>query len=207
MKSNCLKNLLTICICIGSVVSASAQIEVTAHASVELPVDELKWVFKPGTGAVVTVSKTKRYKKKGSAMGVSLGYTKFTPKQDMFFYLVNADEVGTIKYDDMKSYQLSLQYRWDFGITKQVEAFGGLELGYHYTKFGFESHDPYQSIDSDSFVGRIALAPKIGIHYMFNKQIGAYLQTRYLISMAKSDIHDDQFNVYWTNSVGVSLSF
>jgi len=187
--------------------SAKAQMEVAVHGSVEIPLDELKWVFKPGTGVVATISKTKRYKTKGSAIGGSIGYSKFSPKEDLFYYYVSDTEVGTIRYEDMVSYQAAIQGRWEIIIKKKIDLFCGLELGIHYTKTAFVSHDPFQSVDSDSFVGRYVAAPKAGVNYMLTKKLGAYFQTRLALSLAKSDIRDDQVNTYWTNSLGMLYRF
>jgi hypothetical protein len=191
----------------GISLSAAAQIEFSLQGSVELPVDELRWVFKPGTGVIATLSKIKKYKKKGSAFGVSFGYSKYVPKQDLFYYLVNTSEVGTIKYDQMKAYQLSAQFRKEYIIRKQIELFYGLEIGIYYIKYGFESQDAYQHINSSNFIGRYVLAPKAGINYQVNKQVGVFFQTRYMLNIAKTDDADDNINLYWANSLGVNYRF
>ena len=202
-----MKRYLIIAFCLtGMAISASAQWEFSAQATIDLPVDEMKWVFKPGTGMILTLSKTKKYKKRGSASGVSIGYSRQVPKQDIFYYLVN-DELAWIKYDKMTAYQLAYQFREDFIIKKKIELFVGGELGLYYTKYGYESHEPGHDINSSSFVGRLVAAPKAGINYQFTKSTGLFFQTKYAISIGKSDDSKDVINLHWINSVGANFRF
>lgn len=188
-------------------ISATAQYELSLQASYELPLDELRWVFKPGTGAIAIFSKTKTYKKKRSAFGIGVGYSRFVPKEKTFYYLVSQNEVGTISYENMNVYQLTGHLRRDIIIKKIYELFYGVECGYYYTQYGFVSQDPFHSINSSNFIGRIALAGKAGIGYPLSKNIGAFFQTRYLISMSPSNDGENTFNAYWANSLGVNLRF
>lgn len=189
--------------------TAHAQFEISTQGTFETILDELKWVYKPGSGFVLTLSKYEAYRKKrASSFGFNLGYSKYNVKQDLFYYLVNADEVGTIKYSDMQVFQFGVQLRRDYAIRKQVELYYGMEIGIYYTKYKYEAHDPYFDESSTNIVGRGAVSPKAGINYQFNERIGAFIQTRYLLTFAKSADAVNSKNVvnfYWVNSVGLNF--
>jgi hypothetical protein len=203
-----MKKFLIVIVCfVGIPMSAMAQYEFSIQGAFEKPTDKLKSVFKPGTGVVATFSKTKRYKNKGSAMGVSIGYSTFVPKQDIFRYTVDNSGDGSIRYDKMSVYQLSLQLRRDYIIDKKLDLFTGFELGLHYTKTGYEQHDPNHSTSSNSFVARVALAPKAGVNFQLTDHVGVFFQTRYLVSIGRLDFEDAVVNTFWTNSLGLNFRF
>lgn len=203
MKKLLIISASLLCLSIG----ATAQVELAVQGSYEMPIDEMKWAFKPGRGVIVTVSKTKEHRKKRSVLGVNVGFSKYVPKEDLFYYLVNDDELGTIRYKDMLVYQLSMHLRQDFILQKHIELFYGLELGYHYTKYGYESRDLYIIEDSYNFIGRGAIAARAGVNFPITEHAGAFLQTKYLVSIGASDDVDNVINVYWNNSVGLNFRF
>ena len=188
-------------------ISAAAQTEIAIQGSYEMPIDEMKWVFKPGQGVTLTLSKMKERRKKRSVIGLNVGFSKFVPKEDIFYYLVNEDELGTIRYKDMLVYQLGLHLRQDFILQEHIELFYGFEMGYYYTKYGYESRDPYIIEDSYNFIGRGAVAARVGVNFPITEHVGAFFQTKYLVSIGPSDDEDNIINVYWNNSAGLNFRF
>jgi len=197
---------LTIVVIMITVGPACAQWEFTPQVAFEQPYRDLKWIYNPTQTYGLVISKTDKYKKKREAYGGSLGYSRFTAKQDLFYYPVNENEFGTIKYDDYFIYKLDFSARRDFIVSKHFELFIGVEVGYHYVKYGYAAKDPY-SDDAGTFIqSHGALAPKTGITYAFNKNISASLQTRFTAALLLGETNNDEvISLFWSN--GVSLNF
>jgi hypothetical protein len=186
----------------------SAQMEIGVQTAYETPIDEMKWIFKPTQSFALTVMKTDKERRHRSAFGGSLGYARFTPKQDLFYYLVNDDELGTVHYSDYTIYRLAGNIRHDFILGKRIELSLGAELGYHYVKYSYQSDDAYISDGGTTIDSRVAAAPYGGVGLVLTKHISLSLQTRYLVTLsANGERKDDIVNVIWANSFGINFRF
>jgi hypothetical protein len=200
---------LTPVILIISISTSWAQVEIAAGASYELPLDELKWVYKPGKSYQLTISKTDRYKNKRTSWGINLGYASFVPKEALFYYLVNEDEIGTIAYENYNLYLLTVNARRDFILNKNIEIFLGTEFGLHYAQYGYVSDDSYIDEDATYVEGRGAVSPKAGITFTLTAHLSIFVQSRYNVSVGESNFtaSSNIFNYSWSNGVGVNLRF
>jgi hypothetical protein len=184
-----------------------AQVELSIQASHERALDELGDIYKPGINYMLSISKTDKYKKKRMAWGVILGFTKFHPKEDVFYYQVNETETGTIRYENYNVYQLSANVRRDFILIETLELFYGAEIGYHYVQYAFLSEDSFVIEDNSTVESRIACTPKVGAQFLLTKKLSAFLQTRYSLSMATGDAPGNFMNFFWSNGIGLTLRF
>lgn len=186
-----------------------AQLEISVQGNYEIPLDELKWIYKPGTGALLTISKTDKYKKKRTAFGGNIGFTRFNAKEDIFYYLLNGTDLGTVHYGNYDVYQLSLNYRRDFIINKSFELFMGAEFGYQYANYRYISHDSMIDEDGTTIEGRIGVSPKAGFNFVFSKNVSAFIQSRYTVSLITqpSDKTENIINYFLSTSIGLNFRF
>lgn len=202
-----MQKILIACLILMSVGTAQAQLEMSVQSSYELPIDELKWVYKPGLNNTLFISKIKTYKNKRTAFGGNLGFSSFQPKAEKFYYLVNEDEVGTITYGNYQALQLAVHGRRDFILNKSVELFVGLEVGIAYTKFTYVSDDPYISEDATTIHGRVLLTPRAGVNFIISNSISIFLCGRYAVSFASTDVPEDILNFSVAGAAGLNFRF
>ncbi|GAA5037136.1 hypothetical protein GCM10011506_33170 [Marivirga lumbricoides] len=206
------KFLLVISILLVWLINQSqAQVEINLSGAIEIPLDELSWIYNPGKSAQLAVSFLDEYKKRRSSWGINIGYSVATPKQEVFYFPYSIDNevfFGTISYSDMQSFQLSSNFRSDFILSKHIEFFLGAEVGYHYISSSYDS-DSYNDVSATSIIGRVAISPKTGFAFMLTDNIGLNLQTRYNISIiAGGEVDDSKIvSFFWSNGAGVTLRF
>ena len=182
-----------------------AQVELALHTAYEMPLDELKEIFRPAINYQLTVSNIDQYKNKRSSFGITLGYAKFISRQDEFYYQVNEDEYGTISYDPYHVIQLALAFRKDF-IFQRFELFVGADAGYQYTIYHYLSSDPYTTDDASYIVNRAMLAPKAGFNFLINNAVSIFASARFICSIGGAgDNQRDIVNTFVSPGLGVNF--
>jgi hypothetical protein len=202
-----MKNSLIAVLLLITVTTGWSQIDVSLQTNYEVPFDELKWVYKPGVNYLLSVSKTDKYKKKRTAWGGTLGYSSFKPKEDIFYYLVNENEIGTIAYEEYQTLQIFLHGRRDFILNKNLEFFIGADIGYIHAMFSYYSADAYIVEDATNIEGRLAIAPNLGLNFVLTDRLGVFIQSRYIASVAETDIQNNVLNYSLSGGVGLNLRF
>ena len=192
------------CLCLGN---CFAQTELSLHTTYEVPLDELKWIFKPANNYQLSISSIDKYKNKRTALGVALGYANFTPREEVFYYLVNEGELGTISYTDYQVVQVALSPRWDY-IFNRLELFFGAYLGYQYVIYGYESADSYQTEDAKNIVSRVLMAPKAGAAFLLSEHVAVFAHLRYNCSLGfGSGNKSDRLNYSLAPGMGLNFRF
>jgi hypothetical protein len=199
--------IITSLLLLNTIGAAWSQIEITLQSAYDMPIDELKWIYKPAMNNMLTFSWTDKTKRSRTAFGITAGYAVFQPKEDIFYYLVNEEEVGTITYEKYQTLQFSAQLRQDFRLTKTFEIFCGAELGYQYTSYAYISSDPYIYEDATTILGRYFAAPRLGVNLMVTEKFGFSVFSRYAVSIGNSDTEEDTVNHNIAAGAGLILRF
>jgi hypothetical protein len=193
-----------------------AQPELSVKIGNEIPMGELKWVYKNAPSISVSYSSLKYRRKVTQSFGVGLGFLQFKPKESFFYYLLNDKEYGTVSYSNYNVFQLFVPIRIDFLLSDKFELFGGLDFGYYYVFFEVEDKNKYIDEHSVTSDGKGSLAPKCGINYNLSPKIGINLQAKYnaYFSLGTSDAGSTNynsnlggFNQFFSTQIGSYIRF
>lgn len=168
-------------------VSASAQIKVNVGGGLALPMGDFGDGFKMGYGVNVG---GKYMLNEKMAVGASLGYFMFTPK----------DEVEGI---DVKFSMMPIvgNFTYYFG-TEGFKPYAGADLGFYMWKFKQEGEFmgiPFDVEDNGSDIG---FAPIVGFEYGFSDKLALDVNAKYNYVMTEGEA-----STYVGINVGVSYSF
>jgi hypothetical protein len=181
-----------------------AQLEFSASALTDTFQDELKHIYKPGHTYLFSLGVNDREKNKRFTLTGNLGYGRYTPKADTFPTIIARNEIfGYDTYSDYQVLQFTLGLRRDFILSRHLELYVGMEMGYHFTSY---RHTTYKGNvrDSDRFVeSRLPLIPFAGISIPIHR-FCLFAQSQYNFSADRSTDNDRNFfNRIWSNGVGI----
>jgi hypothetical protein len=142
-------------------------------------------------------------------MNLSLGYHNYKPKQDTFYYQATATEYGKVSYQNFPVYSFYLGLTYNFPVSDQLKIYGGFNLGAYYTHFVFRATDFAVDDNEDLHEEDVYLAPRIGVAYMINNNIGIGLEGKYNLFAPTGDkrYNDRVGTLYNSYSVGVRLIY
>lgn len=192
------------------------QSEISLKTSYEIPLGELKWIYKPNMSYLLSYSKLNEKRGKSTSVGVGIGYLSLKPKQDTFYYLLSEDEYGTAKYSNYTLIQLLGLFQWNYEVSKKAEFFWGVDAGYYYIRYEYEDKNTFVHTDGSRTEGKGAIGPKIGFTYKLSKNFGLQYLTKYntYFSLGTTDSNSayynsnlGEFDFLWTNQLGVFLRF
>lgn len=187
---------LTFALALFCQVQISAQHEVSFKIGHEMPMGELRWVYNSAPSLSAGYSFLREGNKTNQSMGIGIGLFQFKPKEEIFYYLLDEEEYGTISYSNYKFFQLFIPFRIDYLIGDKLEIFGGVDLGYYYVSYRYENKNNFVSENSTNIEGKGAIAPKCGVNYNLSDKIGFTLQAKYnaYFSLGSSDQRSASFN-------------
>ncbi len=201
--------IITLCFALTLVSVASfGQLEISAGSSYEIPLGEMRDVYKGSPAYQLGFLKSHQYKKKRNSWGVLLGYASLTPRADTLYYEVetnNGIEYGAIHYENYVAYQLMFTGRYDILLSKKMEFFYGYDMGLHYTKFAYQLQGPYTAEDASEIIARIALSPKLGMSVELTKFVYLSVFGKYTISVGDTEDKKNIVNQYL--GAGAALGF
>ena len=192
------------------------QSEIAAKIGYEIPRGELKWIYKPAISYSVSYARIKAGDNSQASAGVRLGFFQFKPKEDIFYYLYGKDDYGTISYSKYTVLQLVIPFRMDFYIGKSLELSLGLDGGYNYVRYEYESRNPHAVTLEETIDGKGAVAPGLGFNYKLTEAVGISVSSKYnvIFSLGSTDSNTGNFNAnvglfntFITNNLGVFVRF
>ncbi|HEX8545648.1 MAG TPA: hypothetical protein VF691_01725 [Cytophagaceae bacterium] len=173
-----------------------AQRELSLKIGNEIPMGELRWVYKSAPSISIGFSVLKEKSKVNQSLGIGVGFFQFKPQEEIFYYLLNSEEYGTAQYSNYKVFQLFVPMRIDFLLNEKFELFGGVDFGYYYVIYSYHTKDKVIDEEGEAIEGKGALAPKAGINYNLSKKVGLTLQAKYNLyfSLGSSDQQSSSYN-------------
>jgi hypothetical protein len=176
----------------------------------DMPQADLGTVFSPAPLFQLSYESLSNYKKKLNSIGVTLGYSSMSPQKPVFEYPVEVNGVPSIEkatYSSYSSFQLFLNVKKGYVISKMTELFYGGDIGYHYTSYQYTLSSAVNSSDGSNTVSRGALGPKLGLSFILGKSWRLNTQIRYLFSIGKNDNESNLWNTYISIGGGVGYRF
>jgi hypothetical protein len=193
-------------------ISMMAQIESSFHINGDLnylrPLGDLGQVYKKTKNYQLGFIKSKKYKKKQSSVGVTLGYLSMDSKFDTLIYEIitnNGIEYGKIHYKAYRSFQLLYNSQHDLFVSKFVALFYGYDAGVHFNIYGHYLEDPFFNEDSEDRIMRWVLGPKVGLKLSITQQIALTLQSQYLAAVGSASDPKMVFNHFFSVGAGFSI--
>jgi len=124
--------------------------------------------------------KGNKYKKKRVAIGVSLGYTRFNPRQAVLYYFLDSTTLdGEVRYLAYETGRITLTLRRDFILAQHAELFLGMDIGYQYVCYEYNEESIFET--------KIGLIPKAGLSYILSKRLGVNLSVKYDIMIGETN--------------------
>lgn len=193
-------------------ISVAAQIETSFDLNCKVdylkPLGELGQVYKKAPNYQFGFTKSKKYKKKQSSVGVSIGYLSMDSKFDTLIYEIitnNGVEYGKIHYKTYQSFQLLYSSQYDISANKLIALFYGYDAGVHFNIYGHYLEDPFFNEDSEDRILRYVIGPKAGLKFSITKKIVLVVHSQYLAALGSASDRKMVFNHFF--SVGAGLSF
>lgn len=188
--------------------------EIAVSTSYEMPLGFLQHMYKPTSGYML--SGTSFQEDKG--YGIIAGYMKFTPSQDIFYYMADDYQYGTAEYGDYTIYILGTTLKWSLPLpnTDALVPYTGLDVAYYVVDYSVNIDDPYGGYRSGVTEGKGGLAPHAGLNFYFTDWLGVFVQSKLNVffSMGSSDINSFNYNeklgifdFTLSNSIGLKLRF
>ena len=187
------------------------QSEFSLKAGIEVPRGELKWVYGPAPGYSLSFARLTESRGGSTALGTVLGYVRLRPRQETFYYLLNAEEYGRARYSDYHILQFNGQVQRNHELGKQLALYWGADFGYYYVTYRYSDHNPYAQTDGSVIEGRGALSPKAGLTLMLGEKWGLLCQSKYTgyFSLGSTDAGSADYNpsvgavhFLWSNQLG-----
>jgi len=178
--------------------------------------DKLDWVYKPTPLYSFSYIYLNDAEKSTSfGIGGSFGMTKFTPKEEKFYYQTDNSEIGYVTYSDYKMYQLLMKMELHFIDNEIFEPAIGLHGGFFYTGYDYYSKDETIT-DGTTFGTDLALCPNAGVNINITENFGVSLQAIYNVYVFLGDLDDNMFiyhpdggsiNYFTTINYGIHYRF
>lgn len=197
--------LLSVCLLLVAA-RCGAQRILWYELSYDRPSCNLYWIYKPAAGNRLGYSFTGDDQQK--EWGFFLGFNRWQPKQDTFYYADNPG-VGKAIFSNYYILQVAMHFQHSFLIEKKVRPVIGIDAGYYYYTYEYEEHDNTHDLQGSIVEGRFALCPQAGVQ-LNTKHIRVGLQVRYnfYISIGSSDARDwnynpdvGKFDYFWSGSI------
>lgn len=182
-----------------------AQHELSLKLGHEIPMGELKWIYKSAPSISISYANLRDTRNGFSSLGIGLGFFQFRPQQETFYYLLSDKENGKISYSNYKVFQLFFPLRLDFSINEKFDFFGGADIGYYYIIFDYENNNPYVNESGRTIEGKGAFAPKAGINYNVSEKFGFTLQARYNLYFSLGQANPN--SAYYNSNLGLANHF
>lgn len=166
-----------------SVTSARAQWDtnsdyrygIALSAGYDAPVGNLSYSFKPA----ITYGLTGLIYKGNWASSITFGYHAYKPKQDIFYYQVDASNYGTISYRDFTVGSLYLGGAYNLKLSDHLTVSPGVNLGLYYTHFVYNSSDIFIEDSGDLHENDLYLAPKLDFTLSVSENISIGVEGKY----------------------------
>lgn len=169
---------------LGLIYSPSfAQRELRITPAYVLPLGELGTVYQPSIGIALSTSKFDSFRKKRSGSSWELGYVKFSPSQEVFYF--GDDEPTIMRYKDYHVFQLSLYANNQHYLTKNFTFDWGIGLGVYYVKYEYDMDSPYKSESAYNIEPKGVLRPQLGFSYDLSEHIGIGCYSQYSLMLGK----------------------
>lgn len=202
------KLLILIIIYAGCTLPGIAQKELSLSVSYEIPIDEFKWSFRPANNYQLSFSKSDKYKNRRKNWGIRIGYTKFVPHEDIYYFQVGESEYGTISFSDYKSFQFILDLREDFILNKKLELFLGCQAGLQQIILDYYLAYPGQTEDGGYNVTGGLLSAKSGANFLISPKFSISIFGKGTFSVSPtSEVSKDIFNFLLAPGTGINYRF
>lgn len=163
--------------------SSFGQHEISSSAGLEIPMANLTWVYKPTLSYNLSYYKMKRgWQTLKGGLGGRIGYYNFQSGGESLDYMTFAGP-GKATFSDYSVLMVALCTKWNYEFNNDFVGYFGLDVGYYYSKYRVEIEEPGQLIGATSIDGKFAVAPKLGVAYSINDDVGLFVQTRYNLAM------------------------
>lgn len=206
--------LILIALILTYQVSASQSKRIGLNASYNVPLGDLSWVYNSAPGIQLNYSTLipKGRNNNIVAVGLNLGFTKFTPKEDTFYYLTEIDNVlgyGIATYSDYAFLQLSANVTYEFRILHRFYLQLGFEIGAYYTNLEYFASDEQMTVDGRIIDLQGALVPSIGFVYRVSELIGISPFLKYHVYGSTSETTADfkSFKNHYSPGLGIHFNF
>ena len=184
---------------------------VAVGSDYDSPVGNFSYTFKPA----INYNASFLWYYGDFSMNFTAGYHEYKPKQDTFYYELESTQMGfnsqygSVSYGNFRVYSFYLGLNYHLTITDQFKVYCGLNLGEYTTHFVFHSADLLEEQNEDLHETDIYLAPKLGITYMLNDNIGIGIEGKYNLFAPSGDAryNDRVGTLYNSYSTGVRLSY
>lgn len=193
-------------------ISVAAQIETSFDLNCKVdylkPLGELGQVYKKAPNYQFGFTKSKKYKKKQSSVGVSFGYLSMDSKFDTLIYEIitnNGVGYGKIHYKTYRSFQLLYSSQYDLSVSKFVALFYGYDAGFHFNIYGHYLKDPFFTEESEDRIMRCVLGPKAGLKFSITQQVALTIQSQYLAVLGNASDPKMVFNHFFSVGTGLSV--
>jgi hypothetical protein len=151
--------------------SVRAQIEFSGSFSVEFPTGDMKEIYSTAPGISISGGNYTEKRKGFSYFGAEIGIIRFNPRQDEFTYQLNGDDLRLTSYDPYVVIPISLLLRGGWKMGQKSQLFYGLDAGYYFTKWGYESNDPSRKTSDQINETTVGGKFHLGWRYQVNDQM------------------------------------
>jgi hypothetical protein len=199
--------------------------QITVSSLYNIPIGELSWSYKAGTGVQLGYSFIHEKRRGPSRItGVYLGYTVLQPIADTLYFVVDnggqaasgsGAGLGMAMYSPFKMFQLGGKVAWRIYLSEKLCLTPGFGVGIFYGKRDVMVKDSFGAEDGlQESVGWGVLTPEAGVEYLFSDHVGAKLFVAYNFMIQSGDTNVNSIN-YNENagkfchyySPGLSLNF
>ena len=199
--------------------TAQGQKNLSLSAQYPIFLDDLRFIYQASPGLRIGYSSMGDDDGESSerSLDFGLGVYRFQPKDTIFYYLVNDNEVGSIKYSNYWMFQLKMGCSYVLRPSERTEMYFGVDFGYYYVFLDTEYNEPGRTGSSSSFQGMGVVAPKAGVNILVGERIGLTYQSSFdfYTTLGGGDEYDPftynpeagNFNYFITNSLGAYLRF
>lgn len=149
-------------------------------------------------------------------LSLNLGYYSFKPQKDIFYYVYNGNETGSLKFSNYSIFQLSASYSKKFEFKEKINVLLGLDFGYYYIFYTKEEDNNYINSSETNIDGKGLIGPYAGLQYMIDEKWGVQLKSRYelLFAIGSPNPNHKSYNPnagevihFISNSLGVTYLF
>jgi hypothetical protein len=206
------RTLLLLVIPLFSCLSARAQYSnsdsrygISIGSDYDAPVGNFSYTFKP----TINYNLSLLHHYDNLTGSISFGYHQYQPKQDTFYYQANSTNYGTVSYKNFPVYSFYLGLTYDFAVTEQLKIYSGINLGVYYTHFAYHASDFLVDDTENLNEEDVYLAPRLGVTYMLNDNIGIGIEGKYnfFAPSGDSQYNDRVGTLYNSYSAGVRLTY
>jgi len=153
----------------------------------DVPVGNLSYTFKPATTYDFSLYEYRN----GFTGSISFGYHVYKPKQDTFYYAVDATNYGTTVYQNFTMYSFYLGGAYNLKLTDDLWAYAGINFGVYFTHFMYTSADEYEVPTDNLNLQDFYFAPKIGFNYLIGDHFAVGVEGKYNSFMPTGQSDED----------------